>query len=649
MNYFYGNIGLFDQKELAILDSDQTCQLIESFKGIQFCGLDLETTGLDFTSDRMLLLSLSSEKDSLVIDWRTITKDVYEAVKSLLEMEDITFLGANIKFDYKFLRRAGIRLKTVYDVILTEQILNTGTLIKNSLEAIAERRLSIKLNKQERTKFSGAHLKLRSDNQPFQLSSIVYASEDTRYLHSIRKLQLQDINLNKLYNVMMLENGVTLAFAEMEYAGMKLNTEKWRALAIENGKVRARLEYELDDIITKDPQLKKFVPAYIQGDLFSEQRRIPINWNSPKQVLPIIQELIPGATSTEADELENFSKKHPFIDTYIRFKQSVKMVTTYGEDFFKYILSDGFIHTDIQQIKDTGRTSSKNPNLQNIPAPDGFRNCFEPNFSDRVFVSADYVSQELVLIAHASKDPVWTRALEHGYDLHSVCAELVYKAKWKNAADENCAYYKEVEDEGVLTIQRQKCKCKKHSKLRSDIKSINFGLAYGMSEYKLSNDMDISVDEARDLIEEYFTTFPLIRDYLQKSGRHGVYSGQIRTLPPFNRKRSFPGWYRGIWKNSEMKKLVGEIERRSKNTPIQGSGADITKFALYHVYKRIFEKNYPVQMVNMVHDQIDTVCPIDFAEQWSKELQEIMEKAALVVVPTGLLKASVEISNVWKK
>ena len=215
---------------------------------------------------------------------------------------------------------------------------------------------------------------------------------------------------------------------------------------------------------------------------------------------------------------------------------------------------------------------------------------------------------------------------------------MVYGKEWADAAEEGCAY----------VAGKQKCECKKHKKMRKHVKSINFGLAYGMSEFKLSSTVYISVEEARTLIRKYFNAFPAIHGFLTILGNYGKRHGMTKTFRPYLRRRYFPQWNENI-NEPDFRKIAGEIERQSKNMPIQGAGADLTKYALYLVRNEIRRNNYPVKIVMQVHDQIDTICPREFAQEWRMKLKGLMEQAAITSIPEGLLKADVSITDVWTK
>lgn len=392
-----------------------------------------------------------------------------------------------------------------------------------------------------------------------------------------------------------------------------------------------------------------------------------INWNSSDQALPIMQLVEHKLKGLSEEEINETS--HPILRDLQAYRKALKLISSFGEEFIrKYVGPDGLVRANFNQIIDTGRCSCSNPNLQqmvvgdrvaNDADPSGlrYRNSFycEPGWS---FVDGDYVSQELVIIAYMSKDPVWMECIEKGWDLHSVCAELIYKDKWKKAAQDDCAYYKMiVGPDGILVQNKQKCKCRGHKSLRDSIKPINFGLAYGMTKFKLAGELRITVSQAAKLIEEYFEAFPKIGKTLDFLGVFGVENGWVPTLSPFKRKRFFSYWRElkpyiepylmGIYNVPKL----GDIERASKNHPIQGTSADIVKVAMVLVRNYIRDNNLwnKVRLKAQVHDQITTIAIDEFAEEWKHILNTLMWEAGNLVIPTGILKAEVAISPVWTK
>ena len=601
----------------------------------QILGVDTETEGFDFTTKKMIMFQIGDENQQFVIDTRRVS---IEPLRNILQNKNILKIFHNAKFDYKFIKKwSDIICEGIYDTYLVERVLNCGKQNYGyGLKDVCKRYLDVDLDKEVRSKFIGLASKPFTDNQ------IVYGAKDVEYLIKIRTHQLPLVDRNQLNKVIDLENEVVLAFADIEYNGLDLDSESWKKIEKVNTEKADNLQDSLDHMVTLDPRLDRFISKYVQADLFTaaeDLRKIDIKWTSPKQVLEVFQCLVPKLDNVNGKQMYKYRFQYPLIDKYVKYKEAMKLCTSYGDAFFKNLSSDNKIHTNFHQILDTGRVSSSKPNMQQIPADNIYRNCFTAP-DGWSFVSADYSSQELNVIAFGSKDPVWIKALQNNEDLHSTCAELVYGEEWLNAAEDDCAYMK----------LRMKCNCPKHKKLRTNVKTINFGLAYGMGPNKLADTLNISVDGAKVLIEKYFQAFPAIKGFLDKLGNFGKKFGYIKTFPPYNRKRWFSTWYPKIWNNKSSVMELGSIERASKNTPIQGASADMTKKAL--VLMRQYTKGFddsPVKIVMTVHDQIDTICRNDYLDIWKSDMKDLMEVAANEVVTNGLLKAEVTVSNCWEK
>jgi DNA polymerase I-like protein with 3'-5' exonuclease and polymerase domains len=393
-----------------------------------------------------------------------------------------------------------------------------------------------------------------------------------------------------------------------------------------------------------------------------------INWNSGDQVMPLARIVEPKIQGLSEEEINETT--HKIFRDLQDYRSALKLHSTYGEKYIHdHVYPDGKVHTNFNQIISTGRCSSSKPNMQQLPVGDKvtidvdknglrYRNAFicEEGWS---FVDSDYSSQELTIIAYISKDPVWMDAIENGYDLHSVCADLVYKKKWKAAAQDDCAYYKMVVGpDGQLRQAKQKCKCRGHKSLRDSIKPINFGLAYGMTKFKLAGTLQITVKQAQDLIDEYFSTFPAIGRVLDFLGDFGIKNGWVPTMGPFYRRRYYPN-HRLYSEHEIAAHLAGvvnipelaRIGRQSKNHPIQGTSADIVKVAMWIVRDYIRENNLRdiVKFQMQVHDQITTKCVNSFVDEWKPILDRLMRDAAKLVIPTGILVADTQSSPVWTK
>ena len=632
MIYYIGDLNLgkeFDHCEYSTMEF-----AVEYFKNKRVVGVDTETEGMDFTCKRMIMFQIGDAENQFVIDTRTTS---IEPLRDILEGSERIKILHNAKFDYKFIKKwANIELSNIYDTFLVERVLHCGKkTVRFGLKHLVKSYLDVELDKETRNQF------VKLEGQPYTKKQIQYGAKDVEYLFKLRQLQLTEISNKNLKNVVLLENSVVEAFSEIEYNGLNLDTERWKGLSIEFCNTAEEISLELDETVINHPQLQKFVLTYIQGDLFApkeELRRVGINWDSPKQVLSVMKTLIPKLDNVNGKELYKHRNSYALVKTYIKYKEYMKLCTSYGEKFFKYLKSDGKIHTNFHQILDTGRVSSSDPNMQQIPADNKFRNCFIAP-EDWVFVSSDYASQELNVIAYGSQDPVWIQALKDNQDLHSVCAELVYGQEWVNAAESKCNYMS----------RGTKCNCSQHQVLRNNVKAINFGLAYGMGPNKLADTLQISTLQAGSLIKKYFQAFPAIGGFLGKLGDFGKRHGYITTFPPFKRKRWFDKWYDKIWHHRSSIMELGSIERASKNTPIQGASADMTKLALINIHKYIKENKVNVKLVMTVHDQIDTICHKNYAKEWKLKMTELMEEAAITVVKNGLLKADTHISQVWEK
>ncbi len=619
---FVGNPKLLDCCDAATMQD-----VVNYCNSIDIIAVDTETTGLNHIDNKMIMLQIGDDKQQFVIDTRCVS---IEPLKYILEGDKIKILH-NVKFDYKFLRQYNIRLNNVWDTMLTSQVINCGKEMSHSLNNVLERELNITMDKSVRSNF------ITKGSDEFTESEIVYGAKDVEYLIQLYHSQSVTVIQHNLIQITELENKAALAYADIEYNGIGLDKDNWLKLAEEAANDVRLISIALDAYIESNPKLNKFVDDYVQGDLFmsvEELRKVNVKWSSPKQVLDVFRTYGLNVEDVNAKNLHVHSKDK-FIKTYIKYKEQAKLATSYGEKFLENVDSDGRIRTSFKQILNTGRVASGKPNMQQIPADNEYRNCFVSGYDDWVFVSGDYSSQELCIIATGSKDPVWIKALEDGEDLHSVCADLVYGKEWQNAAESDCAYMK----------SKAKCNCSKHKKLRTNVKSINFGLAYGMGPHKLADTLLISIKEAERLIQKYFTAFPAIKNFLESLGNYGKHNGHIRTYAPYRRIRWFDAWDG----HKTDKAMMGKIERASKNTPIQGSGADMCKSALVMVRDHIYHNNLPVKLVMTVHDQIDTIVHKSYADTWRYTLQDIMETSTLDIIPSGLLKAETEISTVWKK
>jgi DNA polymerase I-like protein with 3'-5' exonuclease and polymerase domains len=391
-------------------------------------GVDTETGGMDFTCKRLLMFQIGDKDRQYVIDARTIS---LEPLRAVLENKEITKIFHNAKFDYKFIKKwAGIDVENIYDTYLAERIIYCGKQDHGySLTALTERYCGVTLDKTVRGRF------VDLQGQPFTLDQITYGAKDVVYLIDIWKAQKIKIHAYELDMVAQLEFKAVKVFSEIEYEGLMIDEEKWTKMAEDNVRLAREQELHLDKLVLEHPLLKERYTQPIQSDMFTpieELRQTTINWNSPTQILELFLHLLPDLEDVNGKKLSKHRYKHKLIDEYILYKERTKLANAYGTKFFNYINCDGRVHTNFSQILDTGRVSSSKPNMQQIPSDNTFRNCFVAP-SGWVFVSSDYASQELNVIAYGSEDPVWLEALKRGDDLHGVCADLVFEQRWRDA------------------------------------------------------------------------------------------------------------------------------------------------------------------------------------------------------------------------
>jgi DNA polymerase-1 len=630
---------LFKDDEYEENTVENCLKYFENHKSIQ---LDTETQGKNPHSKRILSLQLGDKYNQFVIDCRKI--NILE-FKSLIENKII--LGHNLKFDYKFLKHNGITLNKCYDTMLVECVLYCGyDKWGYGLDKLAKRYLDVTLDKSTRGEF------FRLKDEPFNTEQILYAAKDVKYLHDIAEKQYERVRKYNLEYCINLENEVFKALADIEYNGMILNKDKWVSNTKNFKNELIQLENKLDNIIENDSKLSKFVPKYIQGNLFDEPERIlTINYASPLQIKDICNTLGYDIDSTNDRELTKLVNEHEFFKVLQDYREIAKIISTYGENFLNYINPNtNKVHTSFWQILNTGRVSSGSkednaPNLQNIPAKNIFRNCFEarPGF---LWVSIDYSGQELNLMADGSGEEGFIDVLNSGEDLHCYAGSMMFKKTITKADKE----------------------------LRNKAKTINFGKPYGMGPPKLADTLQIPLEEAIQLFEEYGKAFPKLNQWLEKQAKLGLTRGYSETFAPCKRKRFYPELEeipqlreqaKYLIKGSEESKAIwkkilqteGQVQRNSMNSPIQGSGADITKEALIGVrdlintYNRIYgdEKGDVAYLICTVHDAIDVEVREDLAEQFAKDMEEVMINAGNKYVSKVQMKVDTTITKEWVK
>ena len=394
MIQFVGNPKLLD----CCATTTDIWPVIEYCKTKKVIAVDTETTGLSHTSSDMIMLQIGDKDRQFVIDTRYV--DV-KPLRIILEDNSILKILHNVKFDYKFLMKHNIRLNNVWDTMLTSQVIHCGKDMRHSLNSVLSRELKIEMDKSVRLNF------LLKGSDEFTESEIVYGAKDVEHLVQLYEKQLTKAQSLDVLPTVQLENNAALAYADIEYNGIALDVEGWNKLTDKATRKVKSMELVLDAYIESNAALNKFVSSYIQGDLFistEEIRKVNVKWSSPKQVLDVFKTYGLKVEDVNGKNLHVYSKD-PFVKTYIRYKEQAKLSTSYGTKFLDNVDDDGRIRTSFKQILNTGRVASGKPNMQQIPADNDYRNCFISGLPGWVFVSGDYSSQELCIIATGSKDP----------------------------------------------------------------------------------------------------------------------------------------------------------------------------------------------------------------------------------------------------
>ena len=591
--------------------------------------LDTETSGLDSYTDNLLLLQLGNRDTQIVIDCRTVAVTFFN---EFIHTYPGVFIGHNIKFDYKFLLRAGIRLPKIWDTMLAECVLNCGRHGNSkNLAHMLNRYIGKLISKKPRESF----LKTKTSDA-FSVSQISYAAEDIAHLHELSvvlKEKLHELGLTETAN---LEMSVCPVIAEIEYNGMLADVEEWKLLTRDINKGLVEQKKVLDETVESCEQLSQFRIKYKQTNLFGyEERCTDINYNSPKQMLTALRLLKVDVDTTDQKELILHVDEHSFVKELITYKKLSKLSSSFGENFLDFINPvTGRIHQDIWQVVSTGRMSSSKPNLTNIPKKGvlgkRMRACFKAG-SGKVLVGGDFNGCEIRIIAEGSQDPVFlSECRKPDGDLHTKVACLMFGIspdEVKEAPDFlNGAIYRDV------------------------AKIINFGLAYGMTEYKLSATLQIPPAQAKKMLNKYFELFPKVFSFMTMLGEYGKHNGCIRTFRPFRRIRWFDEWseLNGMERKRRMY-VLGEIERASKNMPIQGTAGDILKLSLITLNNLVLIKRYPVKIVNVIHDEILTECDESFSAEWKEYMGKGMRKSAESVIKTVPMLVDCKINKCWQK
>jgi DNA polymerase-1 len=686
-------------------------------------GLDIETNMVDdFFERRIRTIQVGNREQQYVIDLLAFagsTSNLMEhmggynrggvfkapgldSVRSMLqpflETDKKIKVGHNLSFEYETLKwNLGLRIFGLYDTMLAEKVLNAGKvnfLMKGywALDDLVGRYCGLKIDKTEQTTFDLC--------TPLTNNQIEYAGLDTRFPMAIKGAQMKSINELNLNRVIQIENDAIPAFSDMHLNGMLIDTTKWLGEIDKVTEIHNKNIQVLDDLFIpvvgllckpfsdeeerlcekfwreetdplKRPQYRKtFYKIRKENkkwakDCLTFEGKANVQYGSPAQILVALQKAGVKLANTN-DEILEALEGNPFIDAVREFRTTEKTLNSYGPAYLEKNIdkNTGRIHAIFDQLgAETGRTSSRKPNLQNIQTGSEWRSCFIAR-PGKVIITIDYSGSELRILAEVSGEKVWIDAFNAGWDVHSVGAEMIFGNKWKDAAEEGCAYYT---PSGKFPQAHAKCKCKLHKVLREQIKSINFGVAYGMESGKLSRKVKITKEEALKLLSDYRKAFPAVTEWLKKAGNDA--QATLRSITLAGRIRFYlkPDWeiakrYAGEEAckkgvvltnnliNRKYKSMYSSIERQGKNSPIQGLGSDMVKLAVgaQYMWPRL-EPEFNALLISSVHDE----CVIEADESNAQEVlafcSECMYNAGNEFLTR--IKAEVEghVSPCWSK
>ena len=555
----------------------------------EFC-FDTETTGFDIFNDRIVGLSLAVEpfKAWYVPFLEKDTPEYAEIVRPLFEDEKIAKIGQNIKFDLMVLRRLGITIRgRMYDMMILHYLLDPES--RHNMNALAEKYLNYKPIEIE-TLIGKGSKQLTMDLVNVERVK-EYAAEDADVTLQLKQAlypMIEQIGLQHLY--FEIEEPMIAVLADIEMAGVRIDSEALAVYAVELNRKLAELEAAIRTE-AGEPNLNINSARQLGEVLFGKMRI------AEKSKMTKTKQFC-----TDEDYLQSFARKHRIVDLILEYRGVKKLLSTYVEALPQLVnRSTGRIHTSFNQaVTATGRLSSTNPNLQNIPVRDDMgrriRKAFIPSDDDHLLLSADYSQVELRLMAHLSGDESLIAAFEHGEDIHAATAAKLFN----KTLDE------------VTSEERRRAK------------TANFGIIYGISAFGLSQRLEIPRKEAKEIIDGYFASYPGVKKYMDNVVEKAKEEGFVSTI--FGRRR----YLNDIASHNAIAR--GLAERNAVNAPIQGSAADIMKIAMINVHRRFAAEGIRSRVILQVHDELVVDMLRSEQERVTAIVTECMESAAQLKV-----------------
>ena len=588
----YSSLKTTSHKYQLIDNKQEAVELYDFLRTKKNLSLDTETTSTNAIEAELVGLSFAvTENEAYYVAIPANRQEALEYVnifKPLYEDPEILKIGQNIKYDYMVLRNYGVDLQgRMFDTMLAHYVIQPE--LQHNMDYMAETLLNYQtVHIEELIGPKGKNQKNMRDLSPQEVYE--YAAEDadiTLRLKNVLEPRLKEVGAERLF--WDIEMPLVKVLADMELNGVRLDTQQ---LKLTQQTFTERMNaYERHAYEEAGETFNIASPKQVGDILFGKMQLL----EKPKRTKT-------GQYVTSEEVLQQLRGKAPIVDDILNYRGMKKLLGTYVEALPKLINKrTGHIHTSFNQaITATGRLSSSDPNLQNIPVRDDdgkeIRKCFIPDEGCRWF-SADYSQIELRIMAHLSADENMTEAFREGFDIHRATAAKI----WKESMDQ------------VSDSQRKKAK------------QANFGIIYGITAFGLSQRMDIPTGEARKLIDDYFETFPKVHQYMEDAKRMAREKGYAETL--YGRRRYLPDI------NSHNGTVRGFAERNAINAPIQGTEADIIKLAMIRIWKRFKDEGIRSKMTLQVHDELNFSVYPNEAEKVERIVLEEMQGAAKLNVP----------------
>lgn len=588
----YSSLKTTSHKYQLIDNKQEAVELYDFLRTKKNLSLDTETTSTNAIEAELVGLSFAvTENEAYYVAIPANRQEALEYVdifKPLYEDPEILKIGQNIKYDYMVLRNYGVDLQgRMFDTMLAHYVIQPE--LQHNMDYMAETLLNYQtVHIEELIGPKGKNQKNMRDLSPQEVYE--YAAEDadiTLRLKNVLEPRLKEVGAERLF--WDIEMPLVKVLADMELNGVRLDTQQ---LKLTQQTFTERMNaYERHAYEEAGETFNIASPKQVGDILFGKMQLL----EKPKRTKT-------GQYVTSEEVLQQLRGKAPIVDDILNYRGMKKLLGTYVEALPKLINKrTGHIHTSFNQaITATGRLSSSDPNLQNIPVRDDdgkeIRKCFIPDEGCRWF-SADYSQIELRIMAHLSADENMTEAFREAFDIHRATAAKI----WKESMDQ------------VSDSQRKKAK------------QANFGIIYGITAFGLSQRMDIPTGEARKLIDDYFETFPKVHQYMEDAKRMAREKGYAETL--YGRRRYLPDI------NSHNGTVRGFAERNAINAPIQGTEADIIKLAMIRIWKRFKDEGIRSKMTLQVHDELNFSVYPNEAEKVERIVLEEMQGAAKLNVP----------------